>query len=62
MLFRVLLFEARVVSTAETLGICNQSAPNQSAANTAGRAAMWPQIVGRSILTSDHPKRMEQTL
>ena len=22
-----------------------------------GRAAMWPQIVGRSILTSDHPRR-----
>ena len=64
MLFRVLLFGARVVSTAETLVICNQSAPNQSAANTAGRVAMWPQpqIVGRSILTSDHPKRMlEQT-
>ena len=56
MLFRVPLFEARVVSTAETLVICNQSAPNQSAANTAGRAAMWPQI-GRSILTSDHPKK-----
>ena len=49
-------------STAETLALCNQSAPNPSAANTAGRAAMWPQIVGRSILTSDHRKRMEQTL
>ena len=65
MLFKVLPLEARVVSTVETLVICNQSAPNQSAANTVGRVAMWPQIVGRSILTSDGPRTpttLEQTL
>ena len=55
-LFKVLPFEARVVSTVETLVIRNQSAPNQSAANIVGRAAMWPQIVGRSILTRDRPR------
>ena len=65
MLFKVLPFEARVVSTVETLVICNQSALNQSAANTVGRVAMWPQIVGRSILTRDRPRTprtLEQTL
>ena len=42
-----------------------QKKPNQSAANTAARAAMWPQIVGRSILTRDYPRTprtLEQTL
>ena len=40
----------------EARKLCNQSAPNQSAANTVGRVAMWPQIVGRSILTRDRPR------